>query len=125
MSGSIGIAVGTAVAVALLSLLITRDLGSNPIVTPELQAQLNFDNINFLTNGQVGQVLSNTTATAEQVTEALRINAEARLQALKITLLLLAGMALLAVIPAGRMPGFQPGDLPVGYPPKPVKSKKN
>ena len=64
-------------------------------------------------------------ATADEVAKAVAINEVARLRSLKMTLLLLAGMSLLAIIPAGHMPGFQSGDLPVGYqPPEPPRTVK-
>jgi len=59
-------------------------------------------------------VLENTTATPQQVQEAVRVNTEARLRALKIGLLIMAGLSLLAVIPAGRLPHYLPGELPGG-----------
>ena len=40
------------------------------------------------------------------------MNAEARLRALQISLLGLAGIARSAIVPAGRMPGRLAGDLP-------------
>lgn len=40
------------------------------------------------------------------------VNAEARLRALQYSLLRLAGLALLAIVPAGGMPGRMRGDLP-------------
>jgi hypothetical protein len=46
------------------------------------------------------------------VQEAVRVNTEARLRALKIGLLLMAALALLAVIPAGRLPNYLPGEIP-------------
>ena len=116
MSGSVGIAVAGALAVALLSTLIQSSLVDHPIITLDLQAQINLDNVNFLTNEQVENALSQTTATPEQITEAVQINAEMRLRALRASLLFLASLALLAIIPAGRMPRYVPGDIPVGYP---------
>jgi len=44
--------------------------------------------------------MEGTTATPQQVAEAVRVNTEARLRALKIGLLIMAGLALLAIIPA-------------------------
>lgn len=124
MSGSVGIALATAFAVSLLSAIIMSSAGTNPAITSELTAQLNFDNVNFITNEQVEQVLANTTATPEQIAEGVRINVDARLRALRTSLLVLASLALLAIIPAGRMPGFQAGDLPVGYPEAAAKRSK-
>lgn len=43
---------------------------------------------------------------------AAAVNAEARLRALQYLLLGLAGLALLAIVPAGGMPGRMRGDLP-------------
>jgi hypothetical protein len=37
---------------------------------------------------------------------------QARLRAMKIGLLIMAGLSLLAVIPAGRLPHYLPGELP-------------
>ena len=42
----------------------------------------------------------------------MRVNTEARLRALKIGLLIMAGLALLAVIPAGQLPNYLPGEIP-------------
>jgi len=117
ISGSVGISIATVFAVSLLSMLILTNATASPVITPEIIDQLNFDNVNFITNEQVEDILANRIgATPEEVAKAVLINAEARLQALKISLLGLAFLALLAIIPAGRMPGFREGDLPVGYP---------
>jgi len=117
ISGSVGISVATVFAVSLLSMLILTNASASPVITPEIIDQLNFDNVNFITNEEVEDILANRIgATPEEVAKAVLINAEARLRALKISLLGLASLALLAIIPAGRMPGFKEEDLPVGYP---------
>jgi hypothetical protein len=66
-----------------------------------LKAQVDLDNINFVSNDRLLEVMQRTTATPAQVAEATRINTEARLQALKIGFLVMAGLALLALFPAG------------------------
>jgi MFS family permease len=117
ISGSVGISIATVFAVSLLSMLILSNATASPVITPEIIDQLNFDNVNFLTNDQVEDILANRIgANPEEVAKAVLINAEARLRALKISLLGLASLALLAIVPAGRMPGFREEDLPVGYP---------
>jgi len=122
MSGSVGIAIGTVFAVSLLSMTILTNATASPVITPEIIDQLNFDNVNFITNDQVEDILANRIgANPEEVAKAVMINAEARLQALKTSLLGLAFLALLAIVPAGRMPGFREGDLPVGYPDQEAK----
>ena len=42
----------------------------------------------------------------------MRINTEARLRALKIGLLIMAGIALLSIFPASRLPDYRPGEMP-------------
>jgi MFS family permease len=113
ISGSVGIAVASVFAVGVLGSLITAGLVNNDTIPAELKSQVNLDSVNFVTNDHLKDVLSGTTATPEQVDEAVRINEDARLRALNVSLLGLAGIALLAIIPAGRMPNFRPGDIPV------------
>jgi hypothetical protein len=93
-----------------------RNIVDNPIIPPELKAQVDLDNINFISNDRLLEVMQRTTATHGQVAEAMRINTEARLQALKIGFLVMAGLALLALFPAGRLPDYKPGDIPAGPP---------
>ncbi len=112
LSGSVGIAVATVFAVTVLSGLIQTQVNEHPEIPASLVEQVNMDNVNFLTNAQLESVLESTTATPEQAAAAIAINEDARLLALKISLLGLASLALLAIVPAGRMPGFTPGDLP-------------
>jgi hypothetical protein len=73
---------------------------------------VNLESINFVSNDQLEAALSETTASPEQVAEAVRVNTEVRLFALKIGLLVMAGLALLAVFPAGGLPDYRPGELP-------------
>jgi hypothetical protein len=47
----------------------------------------------------------------------VRINTESRLRALKIGLLIMAGLALVTIIPAGRLPNYIPGEIPSDQPP--------
>lgn len=104
LSGSVGIAVASVFAVAVLGGLISTQAQSHPELPPQLVSQVNLDNVNFVTNSQLKSVLSQTNATDSQVSAAVAINSDARLQSLKVSLLALAGVALLAVVPAGRMP---------------------
>jgi MFS family permease len=113
MSGSVGIALATVFAVTTLSAFVNIGIDRQAdTLPPELTSQVDLDNVDFVTNDRLKDVMSQTTATPDQVDAAVRVNEEARLQALKASLLGLAGIALLAIIPAGRMPGFTPGDIP-------------
>jgi hypothetical protein len=112
LAAAVGTAVAGALLVGLLSAAIFANLAANPKLTPEIQAQLNLDNITFITNDRLRTVMEATTATPAQVEEAVRVNTEARLRALKIGLLIMAGLALLTIIPAGRLPDYIPGEVP-------------
>jgi predicted MFS family arabinose efflux permease len=118
LAAAVGTAVAGALVVGLLSASVMRSVVDNPIIPTELKAQVDLDNINFINNDRLLEVLRRTTATPEQVAEALRINTDARLRALKIGFVVMAGFALLALIPAGRLPEYKPGELPAGPPEK-------
>lgn len=112
LAAAVGTAVAGALLVGVLSTLALSNIAASPKLTPELQAQIDLDNINFISNDRLQAVLANTTATPAQVTEAVRVNTEARLRALKIGLLIMAGLALLSIIPASRLPDYRPGEMP-------------
>ncbi|ARQ03110.1 MFS transporter [Pseudorhodoplanes sinuspersici] len=112
LAAAVGTAVAGALLVGLLSGLVLGSVAATPKLTPELQAQVDLDNINFISNDRLETILSGTTANHAQVAEAVRINTEARLRALKIGLLIMAGLALLSIIPAGRLPNYIPGEIP-------------
>jgi MFS family permease len=114
ISGSVGIAVASVFAVGVLGGIITSQLVENPAIPPELKAQVDLNQVNFIPNDALEEVLAGTTATPEQVDEAVRINTEARIRALRTSLLVLAGLALLAIVPAGRMPGELPEAMRTG-----------
>ena len=112
LAAAVGTAVVGALLVGLLSAAVFANLAANPKFSPEIQSQLNLDNINFISNDRLRTVMEGTTATPAQVEEAVRVNAEARLRALKIGLLIMAGLALLTILPAGRLPNYIPGEVP-------------
>ena len=60
--------------------------------------------------------------TPAQVAEAVRVNTDSRLRALKIGLLIMAGVAMLAIIPAGGLPNYVPGEMPASAPRRATRS---
>jgi MFS family permease len=112
LAAAVGTAVAGALLVGLLSAIILRSVAENPKFPPEIQAQLDLDSVNFISNDRLQAVLEGTTASPAQVAEAVRINTDARLRALKIGLVIMAGIAMLAIIPAQRLPNFVPGEVP-------------
>lgn len=123
LSTALGTAFASVAAVGLLSLFITSSLVQSNI--PEsLQVQINLDNVNFISNDQLETVLAETTATPEQVAEAVTINELTRLRALKASFLILAGIGLLALIPATGLPHYTPGEVPEKRPPADGRRRK-
>lgn len=118
LASAVGTAVAGALLVGLLSMIALGSIAATPKLTPELQAQVDLDNINFISNDRLQTVLAGTTATPQQVAEAVRVNTEARLRALKIGLLIMAGLAILTIIPAGRLPDYHPEEMPSGPSPQ-------
>ncbi len=118
LAAAVGTAVAGALLVGLLTAAVLSSIAANPMLPKEVQSQVDLDNINFVSNDRLQSLMERTTATPAQVTDAVRVNTEARLLALKIGLLLLAGVALLAIIPAGRLPNYVPGEVPSDQPPR-------
>lgn len=114
LANAAGTAMAAALVVSLLNAIVLHNLVENPVIPPELKGQVDLDNITFISNDRLLEVLQRTTATPEQVAEAVRINTEARLQALKIMFVLLAGLALLAVFPVGSLPNHVFGNPAAG-----------
>src|SRR5262249_9787895 len=54
---------------------------------------VNLTDLNFYSDNQLKDRLASTSATSDQLVEALRINSEARTRALKIGFLVLSGLA--------------------------------
>jgi MFS family permease len=117
LAAAVGTALMGTLLVGLLSSMVLRNLTDNPLLPPEFkQAELSerfdLDNINFIRNEQLKERLALTSVTAAQVDEAVRINTENRLRALKIGFLALSGLALLAIFPCSWLPDYRPGDVP-------------
>lgn len=106
LAAGVGTALAGALAVGILNAHIERSLLDHPSIPPALIKQVDFDRTNFVSNARLKDVLTATSATPEQVDEAVRINADARLRALKLSFLVLAGIALLMISPAGRLPDY-------------------
>lgn len=116
LAAAVGTALMGALLVGVLSTLIHSELTDNAMFPPqfkqgELAGEFNLDNINFINNDQLTTRLGATSASAEQVEEAIRINSDSRLRALKTGFLMLAGVSLLALVPCSWLPNYRPGDI--------------
>ena len=81
-----------------------------------MKAEVDLDSINFLNNDRLKERFESTAATPEQIAEAVRINSETRLRALKTGFFVPATLALLALVPCGWLPDYRPGEIPAGQP---------
>ncbi len=114
LSAAVGTALAGALVVGILSANIMSGVVDNPAIPPELKSQVNLDNATFVSNDRLLTIMQNTTASPEQIEAAVRINAAARLRALKLSLFILACVGLLVIIPARRLPNYRPGEVPAG-----------
>ena len=112
LATGLGTAIAAVLSISLLGLVINREANNHPDIPPSLIAQVPLDNVDFISNDQLEELLAATTATPDQVAAAASINEAARLRSLKITFWVLAGIALLAIIPAISLPSYKPGEVP-------------
>lgn len=124
LAAGVGTAVAGALLVGLLSAGILYRIAENPSLPPAVLSQIDLDSINFVSNDRLLAIMERTGAAPEQVAEAVRVNTESRLQALKIGLLIMAAVAALAIVPASRLPGYRPGEIPGGRTPPPQPAKR-
>lgn len=110
VSSALGAAFAGVVAVGLLSLLITTAFAQSNLPAA-LEQEINFDQIDFVSNDALAAILGETSATPAEVAEAVTLNADGRLRALRATFLLLAAISLLALIPSTKLPNYKPGEL--------------
>jgi MFS family permease len=106
LAGAVGTAIAGALLIGVLSASVTRELAHNQVIPKDLKAQVDLDNIDFVSNDHLVEVLGETMAAPKQVSEAVRINTEGRSRALRICFLALTGLALVAIFPAGGLPGY-------------------
>jgi len=112
LAAGIGTALAGVLAVGILSANVQRSLVDNPTIPAELVRQVDLDRANFVSNAHLKDVMTTTTATPEQIAEAIRINADSRRRALKLSFLLLGGVALLVILPVRRLPDYVRGNRP-------------
>ncbi len=112
LAAAVGTALVGATLVGILGATIVGRAADNPVISAELKDEVNLTNLNFMSDAQVTARLADTSATPEQLAEALRINAEARTRALRTGFLILSGLALLALLPCRLLPDYRPGEVP-------------
>jgi len=112
LASAVGTALAGAVLVTILGTNVASAVADHPELPPAIVAQVPLDDVNFVSNDQLREVLARTDATPEQVEAAVNVNTDARLQALRLGLLLMAVLSAAAAIPASRLPRYVPGEVP-------------
>ncbi len=112
LASAVGTAVIGALLVALLSVGVGRAVMEHPDLPEDLVAQVDLDSVNFVSNDRLEEVLSQTDASRAQIDEAVQLNEEQRLRALKLGLLILSGLSAIAILPASRLPRYRPHEIP-------------
>jgi len=112
LASAVGTAVVGALLVTLLSFNVGRAIAEQVELPGELVAQVDLDQVNFVSNDELRTVLESTTADPAQVDAAVALNETARLDALRLGLLVLAGVSATAIVPASRLPRYRPGEIP-------------
>jgi MFS family permease len=113
VSNALGAALASVVAVGLLSGLLAA-ASDRAELPPELAVASLFDDVDFITNSELRSALAETSATPEQVEQAVSMNEDTRLRALQGSFLLVAAISLLAIFPASRLPTYAPTELSAG-----------
>ncbi len=113
LATGLGTAFASVLSVTLLSLIVVNSLVKSPVIAAEvIEEYIDLDNIDFVSNEQLDEALEETDLTPQQEAAAVGINVASRLQSLKISFLVLASIALLAIIPAGGLPNYVPKEVP-------------
>jgi MFS family permease len=115
LATGLGTAFASILSVMLLSVIVFNSLAQTPEISVEvIQDYYDLDNIDFISNEQLDEALEDTNLTPQQEEAVVDLNVNSRLQSLKISFLVLAAIALLAIIPAGGLPNYKPDEIPDG-----------
>ena len=112
LASAVGTAVVGALLVTILGIGVGRAVVEHPELPPSLVAQVDLDNVNFVSNDELREVLEGTDADPGEVEAAVALNEEVRLDTLRLGLLVLAGVSATAILPASRLPRYRPAEIP-------------
>lgn len=101
-AAAVGAAIAGALVIGVLSLNVNRHLARDPVIGTELRAHLDLNRVAFISNDRLQQVLEQSPLTPEHIANAVQINTDARLLALKLSFFGLAGLTFLGFLPLAR-----------------------
>ena len=112
LGASIGTALAGSILIAALTTSFLTGIQQNPAVPDSVKAQANVElagGVPFISDADLRAALDQADVNEETATAALEANQQARLDGLRAALVVLAGIALLALFSARRIPTQQPG----------------
>jgi MFS family permease len=112
LGASIGTALAGSILIAILTSSFLTGIQQNPAVPDSVKSQANVKlagGVPFISDADLQAALDQAGASQETATAALEANQQARLDGLRAALVILAGIALLALFAARRIPTQQPG----------------
>lgn len=101
-AAAVGAAIAGALVIGVLSLNVNRHLARDPAIDTELRAHLDLNRVAFISNDRLQQVLEQSPLTPEHIANAVQINTDARLFALKLSFFALAGLTFVGFLPFAR-----------------------
>lgn len=110
VSNALGAAFASVVAVGLLGVFLASAYSRSEL-PHDLQTRAVSGSGDFVSNSELRSVLGATSATPGQVDQAVAINEDASLRALRASFLIVGAISLLAIFPASRLPKYVPGEL--------------
>jgi MFS family permease len=102
LAAAVGAALAGAIVIGVLGAAVDRQLARDPATANQLRMYLDLNRVAFVSNDRLQHVMERTAATPEQVKNAIRINTDARLLALKLAFFVLAGVTLIGLAPIAR-----------------------
>jgi hypothetical protein len=112
LGASIGTALAGSILIAGLTSSFLTGIDQNPAVPAEVKAQADVElagGVPFISDADLQAALARTNLSEETSAEVLEVNQQARLDGLRAALVVLAGVAVLALFAARRIPTTQPG----------------
>jgi MFS family permease len=105
LGSAIGTAVTSALLISLLAGALSNGMVGSTVLRDETKDEVDLSHPAFVSNAQLEASWSaNRAVRTDEVVEAVRINTEGRLTALKVTFFVIAAIALLGLIPSGGLP---------------------
>jgi MFS family permease len=115
LGASIGTALAGSILIAGLTAAFLTGIQQNPAVPSSVKSQANVElagGVPFISDADLQAALEEAGVSEETSTAVLEVNREARLDGLRAALVVLAGIALVALFAARRIPTEQPGSAP-------------